>query len=189
MATRHPPPQGGMGTHKNTVNTLALTREEGAPATMETNPQYSGFKEAIRRWGTGTETALTRDLKWQKEVAGDAQRINQFKEVVGGLQDFRTYLFMKPGSAFATVLHSPMKFIAISDATQHLQGKFVAFVGDRSARNDPTPIVLPPQKSWGWETRRYRLMPWHWQHTMNRTPFARENRGRQTKPPPGNGHQ
>ncbi len=148
-----PPPQGGMGTHKNTVNPLALTREGGAPATVETNPQYSGFEEAIKRWGTGTETALGRDLKWQKEVAGNAQRINQFKEVVGGLQDFRTYLFMKPGSAFATVLHSPMKFVAISDATQHLQGKFVAFVRDCSARKDPTPIVLPPQKTWSWETR------------------------------------
>ena len=96
---------------------------------------------------------LARDLKWQKKVAGDAQRINQFKEVVSGLQDFRTYLFMKPGSAFATVLHSSMKFVAISDATQHLQGKFVAFVGDRLARKDPTPIVLPPQKTWSWETR------------------------------------
>ncbi len=81
------------------------------------------------------------------------QRINQFKEVVGGLQDFRTYLFMKPGSAFATALHSPMKFVAISDATQHLQGKFVAFVGDCLSRKDPTPIVLPPQKTWSWETR------------------------------------
>ncbi len=93
------------------------------------------------------------DLKWQREVAGDAQRINQFKEVVGGLRDFGTYLFMKPGSAFATVLHSPMKFVAMCDATQHLQGKFVAFVGDRSARKGPTPIVLPPQKTWSWETR------------------------------------
>ncbi len=96
---------------------------------------------------------LAQDLKWQKEVAGDTQKINQFKEVVGGLQDFRTYLFMKLGSTFATVLHSPMKFVAISDATQHLQGKFVAFVGDRSARKDPTSIVLPPQKTWSWETR------------------------------------
>ncbi len=60
---------------------------------------------------------------------------------------------MKLGSTFATVLHSPMKFVAISNATQHLQGKFVAFVGDRSARKDPTPIVLPPQKLWSWETR------------------------------------
>jgi hypothetical protein len=148
-----PPPQGGMGTHKNTVNPLALTREGGAPATVETNPQYSGFKEAIKRWGTGTETALGRELKCHKEVAGNTQRINQFKEVVGGLQDFRTYLFMKLGSTFAMVLHSPLKFVAINDATQHLQGKFVAFVGDRSARKDPTPIVLPPQKTWSWETR------------------------------------
>ncbi len=44
-----PPPQGDMGTQENTVNPPALTREGGALATVETNPQYSGFKEAIKR--------------------------------------------------------------------------------------------------------------------------------------------
>ena len=36
------------------------------------------------------------------------KKIKQFQEVVGGLQDFRTYLLMKPGSAFVTILHSPI---------------------------------------------------------------------------------
>jgi hypothetical protein len=46
--------------------------------------------------------------------------LNQFKDVLRGLQDFWTYLFIKPGSAFVTVLHWPIKFVAISEATQHL---------------------------------------------------------------------
>ncbi len=81
------------------------------------------------------------------------EKNKQFKDVVRGLQDFQTYLFIKPGSAFTTVLHSLMKFAAISKATQHLQGRFVGFVGDRTATLDPTPIVLPQQKTWKWEMK------------------------------------
>ncbi len=103
----------------------------------------SGFDNAIIKWGTGTEASIARDLKWQREMDSNAQKITQFKEVVGGLQDFCTYLFMKPGSAFVTVMHSPMKFVAISDATQHLQGRYIGFVGDRTATKDPTSIILP----------------------------------------------
>ena len=114
---------------------------------------YSGFDNAIIKWGTGTEASIARDLKWLREMDGDTQKITQFKEVVGGLQDFFTYLFMKPGSAFVTVMHSPMKFVAISDATQHLQGRYIGFVGDRTATKDPTSIVLPQQKTWSWETK------------------------------------
>jgi hypothetical protein len=144
-------PPGGPGAHPNTVNLMAQMQGGSATATVTT--PYSGFEEAIKKLGLGTESSIAQDLKWQKEVTGDAQKISQFKEVVGGLQDFRTYLFMKPGSAFATVLHSPMKFVAISKAMQHLQGRFVGFVGDRSSTKDPISIVLPQQKLWSWETK------------------------------------
>ena len=117
------------------------------------NKPYSGFDEAIRRWGPSSERDAPRDLKWQRDINGDTQKIKQFQEVVGGLQDFRTYLLMKPGSAFVTVLHSPMKFVAISEATQHLQGRYVGFVGDRTATKDPTPVVLPQQSTWKWDTK------------------------------------
>jgi hypothetical protein len=46
-----------------------------------------------------------------------------------------------------------MKFVAISEATQHLQRRFVGFVGDRTTTKDPTPIILPQQKMWKWETK------------------------------------
>ncbi len=60
---------------------------------------------------------------------------------------------MKPGGVFVTVLHSPIKFVAVSEATQHLKGRFVGFVGDCTATKDPTAIVLPQQKTWRWETK------------------------------------
>ena len=84
---------------------------------------------------------------------GDPNKVTNFKEVVGGLQDFRVFLFMKPGSAYVTVMHSPMKFFAISDATQHLQGRYIGFIGDRTTTKDPTAIVLPQQKTWTWESK------------------------------------
>jgi hypothetical protein len=114
---------------------------------------YSGFDNPIHKWGMGTEASITWDLKWQRDVDGDPQKTTLFKEVVGGLQDFRTYLFMKPGSAFVMVMHSPMKFVAISKATQHLQRRFIGFVGDRTATKDPILLVLPQQKTWSWETK------------------------------------
>ncbi len=88
----------------------------GGQAQTATGPirPYSGFDEALKRWGLSGDTTATRDLKWQRDVNGDTQKIKQFQEVVGGLQDFRTYLLMKPGSAFVTILPSPKKFVAIN---------------------------------------------------------------------------
>jgi hypothetical protein len=127
------------------------------PAQTATGPTgpYSGFKEALKRWGPSSDTTAAQDLKWQRDVNGGMQKIKQFQEVVGGLQNFWTYLLMKPGSAFVTVLHSPMKLVAISKATQHLQGRYVGFVGDRTATKDPTPVVLPLQSTWKWETKTF----------------------------------
>ncbi len=122
-------------------------------APPQRNPPYSGFDEAIKRWRIGTEASILRDLAWQREVDSNATKIGQFKEVVGGLQDFRTYAFIKPGSAFVRVVHSIMKYVAISELTQHLQGRLIGFVGDRTATKEPTAIILPQQKTWKWEVK------------------------------------
>jgi hypothetical protein len=145
---KHGMPLGGL------ENTNALGMGVGAAlATATGTSPYSGFNNAIKKWGMGTKASIARDLKWQHDVGGNPQKTTQFKEVVGGLQDFHTYLFMKPGSAFVTVMHSPMKFVAISEATQHLQGRFIGFVGDRTPTKDPILIVLSQQKTWSWETK------------------------------------
>ncbi len=100
----------------------------------------------------GTKESILQDLAWQRDVDSDANKISQFREVVGGLQDFRTYVFIKPGNAFVTVVHSIMKYFATSKAT-HLQGQFIGFVGDRKATKEPTAIILSQQKTWKWETK------------------------------------
>ena len=60
------------------------------------------------------------------------------------------YLFMKPNSALCTVIHSPLKFVAITKATQQLQGQIIGFVGDRTLAKEPTPVLFPQQKAWEW---------------------------------------
>jgi hypothetical protein len=47
-----------------------------------------------------------------KEVT--PQKIEQFQDVVGALQNFKMYLLLEPGSTSATVVNSPMKFVAIT---------------------------------------------------------------------------
>ena len=118
--TRVGPVRGGQGTVTTPAHS-GVQLQLGGPTQTATGPTgpYSGFKEALKRWGPSGDNTAARDLKWQRDVNGDTQKIKQFQEVVGGLQDFRAYLLMKPGSAFVTVLHSPMKFVAISEATQH----------------------------------------------------------------------
>ena len=90
------------------------------------------------------------ELKWQREVGGDKPKITQFQETAGGLQDFRAYLFIKPGSAFCTIAHSPIKFMAISTATRHLQGRFIGFIGDRTYSREPTAVLFLSNKTWQW---------------------------------------
>jgi hypothetical protein len=60
---------------------------------------------AIPKWGIGNTKAQVRELEWQKGVGGNKTKITQFQEVAGALQEFKTYLFLKPSSAFCTVVH------------------------------------------------------------------------------------
>ncbi len=55
---------------------------------------------------------------------------------------------MKKGSALCTIIHSPTKFMALNKATQHLQGRFIGFIGDCMLTPNPTPTLLPTQKTW-----------------------------------------
>ena len=59
-------------------------------ATVTTSTQYSGFEEPMKKWGLGMETSIPWDLKRQKEVARETQKIGQVNKIIGGLQDFCT---------------------------------------------------------------------------------------------------
>ena len=142
--------QGGTqepGDHGGTATTNApyQTQPDQTEAT-----KLSGLEAAIARWKTTDPKALERELEWQRSVGGEKTRITVFQETAGGLQDFKSYLFMKPGSAFGTIVHSPLKFMAISPATRHLQGRFIGFIGDRTRAREPTAVLFPSVKTWQW---------------------------------------
>jgi hypothetical protein len=146
------PPPGGQWTNQDRG---APTREgtvQPQPAAANT-PAYSGFAAAIKWWGTGTYKENRSELKWQADVGGEVPKMKLFQETMGALQDFCTYLFIKPGSAFVTVLHSPIKFAALTKGTQHLQGRVIGFVGDRTQTRDPSAIILPQEKTWKWKSQ------------------------------------
>ncbi len=50
-------------------------------------------------------------------------------------------------------------FVALSEGTQHLQGRVIGFVGDRTMAKDPTPIMLPQEKTWKWKTQNCNTNP------------------------------
>jgi hypothetical protein len=89
-------------------NTAAI-----APGGTQGEPTgYLGMAVAIAKWGIGDATSQVRALLWQKRIEDNSAKIKQFQEVAGALQDFQTYLFLKKGRVFCTIMHLPMKFVA-----------------------------------------------------------------------------
>ncbi len=112
MHERPANPPGGF------TSTGALRALPPRPQITSTSMEpYSGLAAAIAKWRMDNTTAQVRELEWQRGVGGDKTKITQFQEIAGALQEFKMYLFVKPGSAFCMVVHSPMKFMAISKAT------------------------------------------------------------------------
>ena len=56
---------------------------------------YSGMAAAIQKGGLGSQANIIQDLFWQRSVGGDTAKIVQWKEVMGNLQGFKAYLFVK----------------------------------------------------------------------------------------------
>jgi hypothetical protein len=51
--------------------------------------------------------------------------------------------------------HSVSTFFGMSGLATNVQGKQIAFVGDRGNGRYPVPFILPPQNSWTWAKTRY----------------------------------
>ncbi len=94
--------EGGEATQNEPPNTSVTTPNKAT--------SYSGMAAATRKGGLGTPATIIQELTWQRSVGGDPTKINQWKEAMGRLQEFKAYMFVKQGSCFATVLHLPMKF-------------------------------------------------------------------------------
>jgi hypothetical protein len=62
------------------------------------------------------------------------------------------YLAMLGNQTHVSMIHTPGMYYSLASATSTYQGKVLAFIGDRRATKEPTPIYLPTTKTWDWHT-------------------------------------
>jgi hypothetical protein len=83
---------------------------------------------------------------------GDLANRTSFREFVVNVQEFRVYLAMLGNQTHVSMIHTPGVYYSLTSATSTYQGKVLAFIGDRRATKEPTPICLPTTKTWEWHT-------------------------------------
>jgi hypothetical protein len=138
------PPQGGGGT-------AVLGGGQVAPVVGA----YSGIDSALKHLGHTmyAPARISAELGVQSGVTpGDAMSRAAFRDFVVNVQQLRVYLAMLGGQAHVTMIHTPGIYYSIAPSTSAYQGKVSAFIGDRKATREPTPICLPTTKSWEWHT-------------------------------------
>jgi hypothetical protein len=116
---------------------------------------YSGIDSALKYLGHTiyAPATISAELGMQRGVTpGDARSRAAFRNFVVNVQQLRVYLAMLGGQAHVTMIHSPGVYYSIAPSTSAYQGKVLAFIGDRRATKEPTPVCLPTTKSWDWHT-------------------------------------
>ena len=83
---------------------------------------------------------------------GDPANWLSFREFVVNVQEFRVYLAMLGSQTHVSMIHTPGVYYSLKSATSTYQGKVLAFIRDRRATKEPTPICLPTTKMWEWHT-------------------------------------
>jgi hypothetical protein len=85
-------------------------------------------------------------------IPGDAMSRAAFRNFVVNVQHLCVYLAMLGEQVHVTMIHTPGVYYSIVPSTSAYQGKVLAFIGDRRATKEPTPVCLPMRKSWDWHT-------------------------------------
>ena len=113
-----------------------------------------GFAAVLQTegWNYRDEPTVGAELLWQRNVNGEAARIDAFTERVLGLQEFKAFAFMTVGSPWVQIGHGIGKFFSIYGTVPELDGKAVMFVGDRGWTRDPVAVQPPVQNTWKWIT-------------------------------------
>jgi hypothetical protein len=115
-----------------------------------------GLATALRGVSTRpNDTTIKRELEWQGCVGGDPAKLSAFKDQVLNQQVLCAFAFMKGKLPAIHLAHSIGAFFGLSGMATDVQGKQIAFVGDRSHCRQPIPFILPPQNSWTWARVRY----------------------------------
>jgi len=81
---------------------------------------------------------------------GDLANRTSFREFVVNVQEFRVYLAMLGTQTHVSMMYTPGMYYSLASVTSTYQGKVLAFIGDRRATKEPTPICLQTTKTWEW---------------------------------------
>lgn len=150
-------PQGGaqIAVQPPASHGSAGTGQAHAPAgagQINTPPQeYSGIASALERLApllTDADTA--RNLRWQREVDGDKDKLRVWQMEATGSSGLQFYAYMQPGEAFLVLGHSLSCIYSTTTDVSSYHGKLVLFIGDRTSTRECTPVILPTPSALGW---------------------------------------
>ena len=100
----------------------------------------------------GAPTAAATDLAWQAAVAGEKQKLKEFRTEALQRNGLTVFAFLRPGSPHIQLLHAMGNYNG--DETDGGETSDYGFVGDRrDAFRQPTPVHIP-DKAWTWTTRK-----------------------------------
>jgi hypothetical protein len=122
-----PPQQAGMGGGQQPTGDSA----------------YSGIDSVIQELGGRMYDPATIQAELAVQLRGtpgDLANRTSFRESMLGNQ------------THVSMIHTPGVYYSLVSATSTYQCKVLAFIGDRRATKEPTPICLQTTKTWNWHT-------------------------------------
>ena len=88
-------------------------------------------------------------LEWQSDVQGDGGEIKSFRSQMLAQMDLTCWAYMRDASPYIQFMHSAFPFHRLGAAPE-VKGRDVAFIGDRTDKADPLPVLLKPDQPWQW---------------------------------------
>ena len=116
----------------------------------------SGLAMAAARLAREHGLGTGQTLHWQADTGGDNAKIKSFRQDILQQLDLVAFAFMRPGSGFIQVMHSPATF-SVQGGDAEMKGKDYGFVGDRSDIIPHPSAVLIEDKVWKWVTKKVNL--------------------------------
>jgi hypothetical protein len=118
--------------------------------TMQSIPgRDSGFQQVMSQLDPRltNDTFSKRKLDWQWNAVADRSKQGPLKEKAKMLQSFAAFLIMHPQLRYVMCVHSAHVYHPLAGSPSELNGKMVAFIGDRTATRMLIPVKLPPRSS------------------------------------------
>ena len=136
----------------NPLSQVAGTPQAASPTpNRRLNYTVSGIRGRIGSLGAAIQddASILATLEWQSNVRGDSQNIKSFRSQVLAQMDLTCLAYMRDTTPYVQLLHSAFPFHRLGAAPE-VMGRDVAFIGDRTERGAPLPVLLKPDQPWQW---------------------------------------